>query len=109
MKSSSRKRGKGAVILLLVLMALSIPGCTSSGSNAAEPADNTSNVENTASTEAAVPADNSNVAGEDIDEDQVVAESEEPSTLNEEKKEDAASDSTQEETESTNAQTQKGG
>ena len=108
MKSSSRKSGKGAVILLSALIALSIPGCTSSGSNAAEPADNTSNVENTASTEAAVPADDSNVAGEDIDEDQVVAESEEPSTLNEEKKEDAASDSTQEETEGTNTQSQKG-
>lgn len=108
MKSSSRKRRKGAVILLSVLMAFSIPGCNSSGSNASEPAGNTSNVENTASTEAAVPADNSNVAGENIDEDQVVAESEEPSTPNEEKTEDTTSDSTQEETEGTNTQSQKG-
>lgn len=108
MKSSSRKSGKGAVILLSALIALSIPGCTSSGSNAAEPADNTSNVENTASTEAAVPADDSNVAGENVDEDQVVAESEDPSTTNEVKTEDAASDSTQEETEGTNTQSQKG-
>ena len=49
MKSSKRRRR--AATLLSVLMALSIAGCNSGGTNATDPADNSSKIEDTAATE----------------------------------------------------------
>ena len=78
MKSSKRRRR--AATIISVLMALSIAGCNSGGTNATDPVYNSSKTENTAATEATVPADNSEVVSGDEKEFQGVNDAEESST-----------------------------
>ena len=81
MKSSKRRRR--AATLLSVLMALSIAGCNSGGTNATDPADNSSKIEDTAATETTVSTDDSEAVSEDKKESQGVTDVEESSTSNE--------------------------
>lgn len=81
MKSSKRRRR--AATILSVLMALSIAGCNSGGTNATDPADNSSKIEDTAAIETTVPTDDSEAVSEDEKESPGVTDAEESSTSNE--------------------------
>ena len=81
MKSSKRRRR--ATTIISILMALSIAGCNNGGTNATDPADNSSQVADTAATEATVPTDESEAIREDEKESQAVTDAGGSSTSNE--------------------------